>query len=159
MSINNTIRPFIIQTMVMKLSEKESIQYLYEKGFKISRDSFYRIKRSIQQSKFDRLSSIAKSKFKAKPFSKKIEDKTVRCLEFEQKYLDRIKSIYDIPGKIEIKQKVTPVTPVTLVTLYTGIQVRLRNNIHTEITPKDKIYLKILILLTKSLENFQLMSV
>jgi hypothetical protein len=40
MPINNTIRPLIIQTMVMKLSEKESIQYLHDKGFKISRDSF-----------------------------------------------------------------------------------------------------------------------
>jgi hypothetical protein len=63
MSINNTIRPFIIQTMVMKLSERESIQYLYDKGFKISRDSFYRVKRSIQQSRFDRLNLIAKTQF------------------------------------------------------------------------------------------------
>lgn len=65
MSVNNTtkIRPFVIQTMVMKLSESESLQYLDDKGFKISRDSFYRIKRNIQQSRFDRLSLIAKSQF------------------------------------------------------------------------------------------------
>ena len=44
MSIDNTIQPFIIQTMVMRLSEKESMQYLNDKGFKISRDSFYRLK-------------------------------------------------------------------------------------------------------------------
>ena len=47
----------------MKLSEKESMEYLHDKGFKISRDSFYRLKRSIQQSRFDRLSLIAKSQF------------------------------------------------------------------------------------------------
>ena len=63
MSVNTTIRPFIIQTMVMKLSESESLQYLDDKGFKISRDSFYRIKRSIQQSRFDRLNLIAKTQF------------------------------------------------------------------------------------------------
>jgi DNA repair ATPase RecN len=64
MSVNNTaIRPFIIQTMVMKLSESESLQYLDDKGFKISRDSFYRVKRSIQQSRFDRLNLIAKTQF------------------------------------------------------------------------------------------------
>jgi hypothetical protein len=63
MSINNTVQPFIIQTMVMRLSEKESMQYLHDKGFKISRDSFYRLKRNIQQSRFDRLNLIAKSQF------------------------------------------------------------------------------------------------
>ena len=49
--------------MVMKLSEKESFQYLNDKGFKISRDSFYRFKRNIQQSRFDRLNLIAKTQF------------------------------------------------------------------------------------------------
>ena len=64
MSVNNTtIRPFVIQTMVMKLSETESLQNLDKKGFKISRDSFYRIKRNIQQSRFDRLNLIAKHGF------------------------------------------------------------------------------------------------
>lgn len=63
MSTNNTIQPFIIQCVVMRLSERESIQYLHDKGFKISRDSFYRLKRSIQQSRFDRLNLIAKTQF------------------------------------------------------------------------------------------------
>jgi hypothetical protein len=49
--------------MVMRLSEKESMQYLHDKGFKISRDSFYRLKRNIQQSRFERLNLIAKSQF------------------------------------------------------------------------------------------------
>jgi hypothetical protein len=63
MTPNNTISPFIIQTMVMKLSEKESLEYLHDKGFKISRDSYYRLKRKIQASRFDRLSLIAKEGF------------------------------------------------------------------------------------------------
>jgi len=61
MSLNNTVRPFIIQTMVMRLSEKDSLEYLHDKGFKISRDSFYRLKRKIQKSRFDRLNLIAKT--------------------------------------------------------------------------------------------------
>ena len=47
----------------MRLSEKESMQYLYDRGFKISVQHFYRLKKSIQQSRFDRLSLIAKSQF------------------------------------------------------------------------------------------------
>jgi hypothetical protein len=62
MSLNNTV-PFIIQTMVMRLSEKESLEYVHDKGLKISRDSFYRLKRKIQQSRFDRLNLIAKTQF------------------------------------------------------------------------------------------------
>jgi hypothetical protein len=37
MSKNNTNQPFIIQTMVMRLSEKESMHYVHDKGFTISR--------------------------------------------------------------------------------------------------------------------------
>ena len=63
MSRNNTIRTFIIQTIVMRLSEKDSMKYLHDKGFKISRDSFYRYKRKVTNSTFDRLALIAKSQF------------------------------------------------------------------------------------------------
>lgn len=63
MSTNNTIQPFIIQTMVMRLSEKESLEYLKGKGYTISHDTFYRYKRKIKQSRFDRLSLIAKEGF------------------------------------------------------------------------------------------------
>lgn len=63
MSINNSIRPYIIQTIVMKLSEQESLEYLKDRGFTISRDSYYRYKRKISKSRFDRLSLIAKTQF------------------------------------------------------------------------------------------------
>ena len=49
--------------MVMKLSEKESFAYLKEKGFEISAMHLYRLKKSIQKSRFDRLSLIAKTQF------------------------------------------------------------------------------------------------
>ena len=54
---------FIIQTMVMRLSEKESLNYLAERGFKVSVQHLYGLKKAIQQSRFDRLSLIAKSQF------------------------------------------------------------------------------------------------
>lgn len=47
----------------MKLSEKESLAYLKDKGFEISVQHFYRLKQSIKQSRFDRLSLIAKTQF------------------------------------------------------------------------------------------------
>ena len=47
----------------MRLSEKESLEYLKEKGFNISHDTFYKYKRKIQESRFDRLALIAKHGF------------------------------------------------------------------------------------------------
>src|SRR5881296_2842989 len=49
--------------MVMRLTQNESMQYLNDKGFEISVPQFYRIKRKIQGSRFDRLSLIAKQGF------------------------------------------------------------------------------------------------
>ncbi len=57
------LKPFIIQCMVMKLSEQESLQYLKDRGFKISVQYFYRLKKQIKESRFDRLSLIAKTQF------------------------------------------------------------------------------------------------
>lgn len=72
-----------------------------------------------------RITKTLKSKFKVKPVPKKIEGKTYRCIQLERKILDRIKSNYTIPDKIEILSKVTLVTEVTPVSrvplLYTGI--------------------------------------
>jgi hypothetical protein len=49
--------------MVMKLSEKESLAYLKDKGFEISAMHLYRLKKNIQTSRFDRLNLIAKTQF------------------------------------------------------------------------------------------------
>lgn len=63
MSRNNTITPFIIECMAMNLHETEALQYLKDKGFKISHDTYYRHKRKIKSSRFERLSLIAKTQF------------------------------------------------------------------------------------------------
>jgi len=60
---NETIKPFVIQCIVMKLSDKESLEYLDTKGFQISRQHYHRIKKNIKESRFDRLTLIAKSQF------------------------------------------------------------------------------------------------
>ena len=49
--------------MIMRLSEKESMQYLHDKGFSISIQHFYRLKKKIAESRFDRLNLIAKQGF------------------------------------------------------------------------------------------------
>lgn len=62
-----------------------------------------------------KITSVLKSKFKPKlPISKKIGDKTYRCVEFNQDYLNRLKGSYTTEKWIRILDKsVTPVTPVT----------------------------------------------
>ena len=49
--------------MIMRLNEKESLAYLKDNGFEISANHFYRLKRKIQESRFDRLNLIAKQGF------------------------------------------------------------------------------------------------
>ena len=46
--------------MVMRLTEKESLDYFKEQGYEISSRQFYRIKKNIKESRFERLSEIAK---------------------------------------------------------------------------------------------------
>jgi len=57
------VKPFIIQCIIMRLSEEVSINYLKDRGFKISTQYFYKLKKSIKETRFDRLSLIAKSQF------------------------------------------------------------------------------------------------
>ena len=68
-----------------------------------------------------KITTVLKSKFKAKVgVIKRIKDKTHRCAEFKQAYLNRLKTTYEVEDKIKIfskeekgKENVTPVTPVT----------------------------------------------
>ena len=46
--------------MVMRLTEKESLDYFKTQGYDISCRQFYRIKKNIRESRFERLSEIAK---------------------------------------------------------------------------------------------------
>jgi len=59
----STLKNLVIECMAMNLSEKEALEYLKDKGHNISHDTFYRHKRKIIESRFDRLGLIAKSQF------------------------------------------------------------------------------------------------
>jgi hypothetical protein len=47
----------------MKLSEKESLEYLSSRGYDISKQYLYKLKKHIKESRFDRLALIAKEGF------------------------------------------------------------------------------------------------
>ena len=62
-----------------------------------------------------KITRILKSKFKVKTPRERLSDKKMyRCIEFNEKYLKRIKSNYDTPSEIRIIKPVTLVTDVTL---------------------------------------------
>jgi hypothetical protein len=49
--------------MAMNLSEKDSLSYLKDRGFKISRAYFFKLQKAIKESRFNRLALIAKTQF------------------------------------------------------------------------------------------------
>ena len=49
--------------MCLHISEKESLSYLAERGYKISRTEFYELKKEIQESTHERLNLIASKEF------------------------------------------------------------------------------------------------
>lgn len=57
------IEPYIIECMCLNISEKESLQYLDDRGYKISRAEFYTIKDEIKESTSERLNLIASEEF------------------------------------------------------------------------------------------------
>ena len=60
----DNLKPYIIQVMAMDLRPWKNIQtYLKERGFKVSRQYYTKLKKEIKESRFDRLALIAKSQF------------------------------------------------------------------------------------------------
>lgn len=57
------IIPFMIESMCLHLSEKESLQYLKDRGFIVSRAELYRIKNEIKESTSQRPNLIASKEF------------------------------------------------------------------------------------------------
>ena len=59
-----SIKPYVIQVMAMDLRPWKNIQvYLKDKGFKVSRQYYTKLKKEIKESRFDRLALIAKTQF------------------------------------------------------------------------------------------------
>ena len=57
------IEPYIIECMCLNLHDKESLQYLEDRGYSISRMELYRIKNEIKDNTQERLNLIASSEF------------------------------------------------------------------------------------------------
>lgn len=57
------IFPYVIECMCLHISEKESLSYLKDRGFTISRAEFYRLKKEVQESTQERLNLIASKEF------------------------------------------------------------------------------------------------
>ncbi len=53
------IEPYVIDIMCLNYSEKQSLDYLSDKGFKISKTELYRLKKEIKESTQERLNLIA----------------------------------------------------------------------------------------------------
>lgn len=62
---DNTIIPYIIEVMCLRLKEYEAMTYLEERGYKISHDKYYRLRREVQENRQTRLSLIASEEFSA----------------------------------------------------------------------------------------------
>jgi hypothetical protein len=69
----------IIETIRMRLSEKQSLQYLKEVGFEIGPATFYREKRKLETMKLKRLYHIAKIGFQDQHLDR--IDNTELCLK------------------------------------------------------------------------------
>jgi hypothetical protein len=84
-----------------------------------------------------RITSTCKSRFKAKPTSIRLEDKTHRALMFDYKTFKKVKSNYEIVNKIEIKTETeNSVTLVTPVTLPRRTQTPITDHLDVKITPR-----------------------
>lgn len=76
--------------------------------------SFYSPEPGFGQVTQTKITNVLKSKFKVDPPKVyRIGQQTLRCVQFKQKYLDKIKAYYDMPDKIQILENVTDVTDVT----------------------------------------------
>jgi hypothetical protein len=62
---DNTIFPYIIEVMCLRLKEYEAMRYLEERGFKISHDLYYRLRKEVQENTHSRLNLIASEEFSA----------------------------------------------------------------------------------------------
>ena len=60
MSKNETLKPLVMRCMIMRLDERESLACVGDQGYELSRAQYYRVKKKIKDSRFERLSQIAK---------------------------------------------------------------------------------------------------
>jgi hypothetical protein len=86
---DNTIIPYIIEVMCLRLKEHEALTYLEERGFTISHDTYFRMRREVKESANTRLNLIAAEEFSAQHIQridtlKTIENELWSCYHSEQ---------------------------------------------------------------------------
>lgn len=57
------IEPYVIECICLNISEKESLQYLEDRGYSISSREFYRLKNEIKSNTQERLNLIASEEY------------------------------------------------------------------------------------------------
>lgn len=57
------IEPYVIECICLNISEKESLKFLDDRGYKISSAEFYRLKNEIKSNTQERLNLIASSEY------------------------------------------------------------------------------------------------
>jgi hypothetical protein len=60
MNKNETLKPLVMRCIIMRLDERESLACVGDQGYELSRAQYYRVKKKIKDSRFERLSQIAK---------------------------------------------------------------------------------------------------
>ena len=86
---DNTIIPYIIDCMVLRLKEHEALKYLEERGHTISHDTYYRLRKEVKESTNTRLHLIASEEFSSQHVQrldtlKTIENELWSCYHSEQ---------------------------------------------------------------------------
>lgn len=113
----------------------ESIRYAFKdemdgQDIQGKETAFYSPEPGFGQVTQTKITNILKSKFKVDPPKVyRIGQQTLRCVEFKQKFLDKIKAYYEIPDKIEILTESESVTVVTDVTLAGSVKGSLDSNL------------------------------
>ena len=86
---DNTIIPYIIEVMVLRLHEYEALNYLQERGYTVSHDLYYRLRKEVKESTNTRLHLIASEEFSSQHVQrldtlKTIENELWSCYHSEQ---------------------------------------------------------------------------
>ena len=96
----NATESLVVATKIMRLSEKESLDYLKKRGIEISRDKYYRILGRVSSETSKRLYEICKN-FKERHMARIDEVETIRQKLWEifreaTKTADKIRALHEL---------------------------------------------------------------
>ena len=86
---DNTIIPYVIEVMCLRLRESEAMSYLEDRGFKISHDLYYRLRKEVQENTSTRLNKIASEEFMAQHLERIETLKTVHNELWNQYHVEK----------------------------------------------------------------------